>query len=299
MDVEIAICTWNRARQLAQTIDRLCQITVSNDVSLRLIIVNNNSTDSTAQIIDEFSKRTDICSLFEHRQGHAFARNEAIQAAAGELLIWIDDDVTVGDVWFDEYLAACRNQPDVAFWGGPIRAKFEEHQPNWIAENWDRLSGCYAVRELGDHEFNFSTLQMPYGANFAIRTSLQKQFLFNTKLGRTDISIGGDDELEMFRRLLSANQAGRWLPNAAVDHVIDPSRATAAYVSRYFVGQGAALVRKGEQWSTDVRQLQREVKHELFWFKAKRYFSKSDVWLSHLIRGSLAKGQARGLEVDV
>lgn len=299
MDVEIAICTWNRARLLAQTIDRLCQISVGDGVSLRLIIVNNHSTDSTATIVDEYSQRLEICSLFEARHGHAIARNRAIAAANGELLLWIDDDVLVSSDWLDCYVAACRNQPDVAFWGGPIRATFADHQPNWIAENWDLLSGCFAVRELGDDEFNFSTLQLPFGANFGIRTSLQKQFPFNTELGRTDVSIGGEDELDLFRRLLLEQHVGRWLPNAAVEHVIDASRATTAYIAKYFVGQGAALVRKGEPWSTDVLQLQREASHELFWFKAKRYFYKSEVWLSHLIRGSLAKGQAQALQTKL
>ena len=263
--------------------------------SFRVIVVNNNCSDNTSEIVARFKDPLNILSLAEAKQGQVFARNTAIDAAAGELLIWLDDDVLVGENWLSSYVAAAKNQNEHCFWGGPITPIFEQACPKWIEANWDKLSGCFAERKLGESEFDFSSDQLPYGANFAIRTKVQKSFPFATQLGRSDKIVLGEDELTLLKNILANGHNGRWLPNAAVDHLIDSSRMTTEYIGSYFQGQGRALVIKGEAWTQDVSHLEQEMKHELRCFSAKRLFAKSEVWLSHLLRGSLAAGQLEAL----
>ena len=298
MNVEIAICTFNRCRQLRNTLNRIGNVDQAGCESLRLIVVDNNSTDSTQDVIAEFANSLDILMLQESQQGHVFARNTAIAAATGDLLIWIDDDVVVSDYWLASYTAAAAEQTEVTFWGGPIVPVFEQAAPRWITDNWDKVCGCFAERKLGPAELRFDHNVLPYGANFALRTNAQKQFLFETHVGRTNRQIVGEDELILMRALLAAGHRGQWLPRASVEHMIEPSRATTEYVSAYFRGQGRALVLKNEPWTDDRNELKREMNHELMCYRAKRYLSKSEVWLSHLLRGSLAAGQLEALEAD-
>ena len=295
MNVEIAICTYNRCRLLSKTLGRLAEVETSAAESVKIIIVDNNCSDGTTDVIRRFEKSLNILTIKESRQGQVFARNAAIEAAQGDLLIWTDDDVLVGDYWFQEYVMAAINWNDYSFWGGPINPVFEESKPKWIVENWDKICGCFAQRELGAERFDLTRQVLPYGANFAIRTNLQKKFHFAEQLGRTDEVVLGEDELTLFRSLLDAGHQGMWLPNAKVDHVIDATRTTTQYVGGYFRGQGRALVLNGKAWSQSQEQLEKERDHELRCFNAKRFFAKSDVWLSHLIRGSLAAGQIEAL----
>jgi hypothetical protein len=114
-------------------------------------------------------------------------------------------------------------------------------------------------------------------------------------LGRLGQSVFGEDEIDLFLRLLGDGYRGSWVPCAGIRHVIDPSRQTEAFVKRYFVGQGRSLVRKGQPWSTDLRRLRREATWEMGCYYLKRLFVGSETWLSHLIRGSLARGQLQSL----
>ena len=297
MNVEIAICSFNRARLLHRTLLRISEINSSVRNSVRLIVVNNNSTDETDQVISEFAAKLNILALQEKQQGQVFARNCAIRAAEGDLLIWTDDDVIVGDDWLIEYVSAATGQPGYSFWGGPIRPMFESPEPAWITDNWEKLSGCFAERKLGKESFDLTADRLPYGANFAIRTPVQKKHLFAENLGRTNASVMGEDETSLMRRLLKIGLKGSWLPNCVVDHMIDSSRMTTEFIGNYFRGQGRALVLKGQHWTNDASQLKKEMKHELACYAAKRYFAKSEVWLSHLLRGSLAQGQFEALEI--
>ena len=282
MKIEIAICTWNRARLLKQTLESIAVASIPEEDSKRVIVVNNNSTDDTVNVVRSFESRLSIKIVDEPRQGHCFSRNCAIQNARGDLLLWTDDDVVVGENWILAYSKAAKANTDEVFWGGPIIPVFEAGKPKWISDNWGKLSGCFAARDLGDQSLLFDKATLPYGANFAIRTQVQKQFSFSEDLGRNKRSVLGEDELQMLGRVLAAGEKGSWVPSAKLDHIIDRPRTTPGYVQRYFIGQGRALASRGQQWHEDIDDLRREARHEHRMYRAKRLFAKSDVWVSHL-----------------
>ena len=298
MKIEIAICTWNRAVLLKQTLESIASASIPEEDSLQVIVVNNNSTDETAQVAKAFEGRIPVTIVDEPKQGHCYSRNCAINHARGDLLLWTDDDVVIDEKWIVAYATAARSNNDESFWGGPILPVFESGKPKWITENWDKLSGCFAARDLGDQPAKLDHTTLPYGANFAIRTEVQKQFPFAEDLGRSGKSVIGDDELQMLRRVLESGKTGSWLPAAKLEHIIDSPPTTTDYVQRYFVGQGRVMASRGQQWHDDVVDLRREARHEHRMFLAKRMFAKSEVWVSHLLRGALAKGQALQLTKD-
>ena len=299
MIVEIAICTWNRAELLQQVLQKLESLEVPANCELRVIVVDNNSADTTAKVISRFQSRLNLVACNEKQQGHSFARNRAVEAATGDLMIWIDDDVIVGDDWLTAYIRAATSQPDISFWGGPIIPRFLAGKPRWIEQNWEKVSGCFAYRDFdatGEQKIELNCERLPYGANFAIRTAVQKQFLYDTTVGRSGKGVVGEEELRVLRSVVAAGHLGAWVPTASVERQIEPDRATTDYVQRYFVGQGRVLSENGTGWSTDPEELDREAKHQLFWYRAKRWFTQSEVWVSHLIRGSLAQGQCLAIQ---
>ena len=65
----------------------------------------------------------------EASRGLNAARNSGIDAAAADLLVFVDDDVEVRPGWLDALLAAdAAAAPEVGVLTGPIHARFEDHR---------------------------------------------------------------------------------------------------------------------------------------------------------------------------
>lgn len=293
--VDIAICTWNRREMLANALASLCKMRVPARVTVSVIIVDNNSTDGTPEFLKEFvSAVGDGISfeiLNESQQGHAVCRNRAIESATGELILWTDDDIIASENWLERYLEFVKDDPESSFWGSVIKPEFPNGTPAWISENWDELKGCFADRDLGEAPLDFNAVRLPYGANFGILTEVQKQYRFDSSLGRCGDAVMGEDEFDLFRRLLSHGHSGTWVPHAKISHQIPASRSSQEYVYDYFVGQGQALVANDNAWHQDVKKMKTESQSEFKKYKLKRFFTKSNVWVSHMIRSGLARGQ--------
>lgn len=299
--VDIVVCTWNRAPQLSDTLESLTKLIVPYDRQLRIIIVDNNSTDDTAEVIKKFGThkffdRHKLLALFETQQGHTFSRNAAIEHLDSDLVMWTDDDVAVDSFWFQKMVEFADLHPQTAFFGGPIVAKLMPHCPDWIEENWETLKGCFADRQIGDQPLPLSHDCLPYGANFAVRCSVQKAFTFNTELGRRGDEVLGEDELDVMRRMLDQSLTGQWNPEASVTHVIPSQRVNEEYIRQYFVGQGRALAGKSTAWNYSPRKLWWTSLGNYLVFRFKRKFADSPEWLAHLIRSGLAEGQYVELE---
>ena len=299
--VDVVVCTWNRAPQLADTLESLTKLIVPYDRQLRVIIVDNNSTDDTAEVIKKFAAhkffdRHKLLSLFEPQQGHTFSRNAAIKHLDSDLMMWTDDDVAVDSFWVQKMVEFADLHPLAAFFGGPIVAKLLPRCPDWVEENWETLKGCFADRQIGDQPLALSHQRLPYGANFAVRASVQKAFTFNTELGRRGEEVLGEDELDVMRRMLDEGLTGQWNPEARVTHVIPSQRVNEEYVRQYFVGQGRALIRKETPWDYTPRKLWWTSIWNYLMFRFKRKFADSPQWLGHLIRSGLAEGQYMELE---
>ncbi len=294
--VDVVVCTWNRAPQLADTLQSLTKLIVPYDRQLRIIVVDNNSTDETAKVIVEFAahkffNRHTLLPLFESQQGHTHSRNAAIAHLDSDLVMWTDDDVAVDPFWLQKMVEFADLHPSAAFFGGPIVAKLLPRCPDWIEQNWEILKGCFADRQIGDQPLELTHDRLPYGANFAVRGSVQKAFPFDTELGRRAEDVLGEDELDVMRRMLEAQLSGYWNPEARVTHVIPSERVNEEYVRQYFVGQGRALICKGEAWDYSPRKLWWASLGNYLMFRFKRKFADSPEWLAHLIRSGLAEGQ--------
>ena len=53
----VAICTWNRCHLLQQTLEEMTKMTVPTGVDWELVVVNNNCSDATDEVIASFARR--------------------------------------------------------------------------------------------------------------------------------------------------------------------------------------------------------------------------------------------------
>ena len=101
-EVSVVLPTYNRAGEVVSAILSALNQTAPPD-SYELIIVNNNSTDETPDVVAELSRAHPgrIRALLESRQGVAYARNAGIQAARGDIIAFFDDDVRLAHNWIE------------------------------------------------------------------------------------------------------------------------------------------------------------------------------------------------------
>lgn len=241
MKISVAICTWNRESLLQKTLSNLCDILLHSNLSWELIIVNNNSTDNTEEVIKRYKNSLPIKYAFEPKPGLSNARNKAVEKADGDYIVWIDDDVLVESNWLSSYIEAFSRHPEAVVFGGPISPWFEGNPPKWLLDGWQYIQSSYAIRDLGQKEFSFNstnTSLFPYGANFAIKTNVQKQYSYNPELGLKAGKIIVGEETVMIQNILDSGNTGWWVPDAKVKHWLPSDRQTLIYLRRYYVGTG-------------------------------------------------------------
>jgi glucosyl-dolichyl phosphate glucuronosyltransferase len=298
MHITVAICTWNRASLLAQTLTGMTALRVPERTSWELLVVDNNSTDDTAATIATFEGRLPIRRLVEPQQGLSNARNLAMIEASGEYLLWTDDDVLVEPCWLEAYVAAFRRRPSAGFFGGVIRPWFPNDPPEWLRRGFGHVATAYASLDHGPEEVPLSSGRFPFGANMAFRINEQRAFPYNPSIGRRPGGPpgGGGDETDVFRRMEARGIAGWWVPGAIVRHYIPPERQSIAYVREYFMGYGQYLAQTGQQSPAPrlfgrPRWMWRSALENEARYRFSRLFGPPEQWVLSLKNASVIWGQ--------
>ena len=101
--ISIIICTRNRAESLKGTLDSLNSTYIPYKYKAELIVVDNGSTDGTANVVRAANLKNFIVNyLNEGRKGQSNARNTGIAHSSGQIIIFIDDDVHVSSNWLEQ-----------------------------------------------------------------------------------------------------------------------------------------------------------------------------------------------------
>jgi glycosyltransferase involved in cell wall biosynthesis len=290
----VAICTWNRCNSLRQTLEGLTDLAVPTATDWEIVVVNNNSTDQTEEVIRAFEDRLPVRGAFEPRPGLSHARNRAVAEATGDYILWTDDDVTVSPNWLVSYADAFRRWPDAALFGGPIQPVLEGTPPHWLVRIYPAIASVYAARDFGSEQMPLSLWDViPWGANYVIRKREQASRPYDPGLGYRPGWLTGPscEETEVITALLADGAQGWWVPGAAVRHRIPRSRQTTKFLRTHFYNRGRYI---GARWNEVDRRLffgrppwlwKRAITAELQ-YRLHRPFSKPEVWVQHLIASS-------------
>lgn len=295
----VAICTWNRHQLLRQTLEGMTSLLVPPGLEWEVLVINNNSTDATDQVIESFADRLPVRRVFEAQPGLSCARNRAVHEATGEYIIWTDDDVLVAPDWMVEYHRAFERWPSAVVFGGPIQPWFPNAPPSWLAAAWPQVANAYACIDYGRDAVPLTPSRVPFGASFAIQTARQRTLLYDIGRGVRPGSRVGGEETDVVRRALEAGDAGWWVPTARVRHYIPAERQTIHYLRRWYSGYGEYLGRFDR--STGFvrlfgvpRWVLRQALFGEMRYCVRRWTSDSPIWMEDLKAASTAWGQMRG-----
>lgn len=123
--VSIIIPTRNRCATLSLCLNALPAGT-REVPSLEVIVVDDRSTDDTRKTVEAFRDASGWRVIYlrqERPMGANAARNAALNVAAGEIIVFIDDDVLVTEGWLGKLLAGLSEKCPVV--SGPIQLTLE------------------------------------------------------------------------------------------------------------------------------------------------------------------------------
>ncbi|MBH8574218.1 glycosyltransferase family 2 protein [Nostocaceae cyanobacterium CENA369] len=171
IDISVAIPTYNGASRLPKILDSLFNQTGLETLNWEIIVVDNNSSDTTQEVVHNYQKlyinRCPLKYFMETQQGAAFARLRAVHESRGKLVAFLDDDNLPAPDWLAKAYNFGFEHPKAGAWSGQIHGDFEVKPP----EKFEKIQAFLAIREHGSqpHLFDPDNLRLPPGAALVIR----------------------------------------------------------------------------------------------------------------------------------
>ena len=263
VSIDVVICTYNHAANLDEVLSALARQTVDSSIEWSVLVVDNNSTDCTAEIVEAHRARRVLPGLrraLEEEQGLTAARRRGIRETRAPWIAFVDDDNLLAPGWLTAIGHAIRSHPDAGGVGGRVVLDWEKPPPEFVKE----FGFCFAEQELGTEACEAGSL---VGAGMVVRRAALTECgwverpLLADRVGRR-LSSGGD--VEIAQRIRGAGYRLWFTPEAVLRHRIPSSRARWQYLLRvnYGLGGAAALV-SALTWHGDWRSWRRGARHQV------------------------------------
>jgi glucosyl-dolichyl phosphate glucuronosyltransferase len=242
MTLDVILPTFNREALLRRTIDSLERARRPSHLDVRILVVDNASTDGTRAMVHGAAPRFGgrLTYLFEPITGKPHALNAGIAATDGELVGLIDDDEEIDDGWF-ECIARTFVDREIDFLGGRCLPRWGASRPAWLGTGYLGVIGWVDPGEE-PRTMDASYPGILTGGNAVIRRSrLEKAGGYSTALNRTGAQLLGCEDEDMYHRLLALGARGRYAPDLVIYHHVPASRLTKRYFRRWCFWRGVSL----------------------------------------------------------
>lgn len=238
--VTVVVCAYTEARW-DQLVEALSGAAAQAPDQLVLAVDHNEALRRRAAALDVPGLEV-VANA--RRQGLSGARNTAVAASWGDVVVFLDDDATPEPGWLDALLAPYAD-PDVVAVGGvavpvwpagagrpttlPAAPGAERGELDWVV-------GCSFVGQ----PTALGAIRNLMGCNMSVRRSAFAVGGFSESLGRVGTIPLGCEETELFLRV-SADQPGARVlfePAARVRHHVSEDRLTWRYLLRRGFAEG-------------------------------------------------------------
>ncbi len=110
--VTIIIPCYNRGKYIGETLECVQKVNYPN---LECIVVDNNSTDNSVEVIKKFTQSDNRFQLIQNDVNNiSIARNKAIAASSGKYILPLDSDDLIHPDYVREAVEILENNPEIA-----------------------------------------------------------------------------------------------------------------------------------------------------------------------------------------
>lgn len=250
--VTVAICCYNAAEYLPKLFDQL--VKQSCPLSWEILVIDNNSTDNSETIINDFAKSSivPIRMVKETQLGIPFARNRAISESwSSTFLAFIDSDELPDTNWLATAITSLQTQTADSV-GGEIELDLSL-RPAWLS---DSLLPFLGQVNYGNHPFPIQDRSTPiWSGNIAYRLSLFAGTPpFDTRYTRKGKGIGGGSDGILFRQLLASGAMMLYEPEMRIKHIIPKEKLTRRYFLKlhFIAGKKSGLYELSNTQGTSI-----------------------------------------------
>lgn len=237
--ISVVICTHNRSASLERTLASLAAMSEPEGEAWSVTVVDNASTDATSEVVERYRRtHLPVDYVFEAEPGLSHARNAGIEHSRGEIVAFLDDDVTVRADWLEE-LGRAFGEHDASCVGGRALLRTEVPRPPWWRDEYEGKAGHFDKGNQAIFSRSSEDGLVGIGANLAFRRDVfQRHGLFRTELGRKGGNLSTGEEVDVMDRLRENGELALYWPSLVVYHHPHPSRFTKAYLRRWYHGYG-------------------------------------------------------------
>jgi GT2 family glycosyltransferase len=188
----VIVATFNRRELLLCVLDALDRQSVAAEEDFEVIVVDDGSTDGTAAAVQSRSWAAEIYVLQQSNRGPATARNIGLEAARGDIVIFLDDDLIPEHDFVKEHIRS--HSPGVAQRAvlGPALSLSRYSQP-WIVWQQATYEKVYLAFRRNEIQPTFRHF---WSGNCSIRRDVLKA------VGGFDGSFRYGEDIELGYRLM-------------------------------------------------------------------------------------------------
>jgi glycosyltransferase involved in cell wall biosynthesis len=242
LDFSVVIPTFNGESRLQLVLEKLQAQTGIEHLKGEIIVVDNNSSDRTAKLVQEYQANWQhpfpLRYILEPEQGAAFARTTGIREAKGELVGFLDDDNLPSPNWIIAAYKFSQKHPQAGALASQIHGAFAVEPPVDIKP----ILFYLAITERGNqpHIYEPRLKGFPPTAGLVVRRSVwqdnvPRQLFFVGRVGSS--MIGGEDAESLFY-IHKAGWEIWYCPTMEIDHIIPAWRLEKDYLEKLMRGVG-------------------------------------------------------------
>ena len=222
--ISVVICTYNQDKLLKSAINSIVAQTTDSK-KYELIIVDNNSTDNTKHVAEEFiGKHENIFYTTETSQGLSFARNKGYKTAKSEYVAYMDDDAQANPDWIETAVKIIEeHRPDI--FGGPIFPFYLYEKPKWFSDKFEIRKHFDKTGWLKKGKGNFS------GSNIFFKRKVLEEFNgFNTELGMKGKKLAYGEETQLIEKAQKSNKKLYYSLELKVQHNVPDYKTNRLFI---------------------------------------------------------------------
>jgi glycosyltransferase involved in cell wall biosynthesis len=229
-DFTVAIPAYNSEKTLPLVLEQLRSQTNIASITWEVIVVDNNSTDSTAQIVQDFQvnwlPHVPLRYCLESQQGSAYARLRAVKEANSDFVGFLDDDNLPALDWVAASYQFGQAHPRAGSFGGQIQGRFETPPP----KGFEKAKTFLVIRNYANEPKRFEPekLRLPPGAGLVVR----KQAWCESVPDRFTRAHRGGHDYEISLHMHNKGWEIWYNPSMQIEHLIPSWRMERRYLVR-------------------------------------------------------------------
>lgn len=261
--MSVVIPTRNRAERLARVLADLAVARAAVAARIEIIIVDNGSCDTTAELIARWQQEhDDNRTLHVAEPGRSRALNCALPLTRAALISFTDDDVSIPPRWMEATLTFFAAHPQFkAAMGRMLLPPGVTDDPQLV-----ELIELYRTVPCFDRGDQVCRIEEFYGANVTIRREVFDAIGgFDERLGVG--ASGNSEDFDFADRMQAAGMMIGYNPAAVIFHEVDRSRLTPGFHAQFQRRLGASEALRsgpGFAWRSALRAI--EALAALGWF---------------------------------